>query len=136
MSLVNNTVPSTFWLIYHSFSDSAILEECRQELYKAVKVEQDGTHTLDLSDVIAHCPLLISTLNEVYRYHGVGTTLIRQVTEDHMLNGTYLLKKGNFVIMPTSVQHYSQGVWGRDVSQLNGAQVITKSALTLTIILY
>ncbi|KAI0894406.1 cytochrome P450 oxidoreductase [Annulohypoxylon nitens] len=119
MSLVNNTVPSTFWLIYHIFSNPAILEECRQELYKAVKVEHDGTHTLDLSDVIAHCPLLISTLNEVYRYHGVGTTLIRQVTEDHMLNGTYLLKKGNFVIMPTSVQHYSQGVWGPDVNIFN-----------------
>lgn len=118
MALVNNTIPSTFWLICHVFSQPTILEECRCELFRTVRVEPDGTNTLDLVQVRSHCPVLVSMLNEVYRYHGVGTVLIRQVVEDHMLNDTYLLKKGGFVLMPTSVQHYSEAVWGPDVSTM------------------
>ncbi|KAI1169479.1 cytochrome P450 oxidoreductase [Nemania sp. FL0916] len=128
MSLVNNTVPSTFWLIYHIFSDPAILEECRQELHMAVRVDDKGTRIIDLADLKAHCTVLISTLNEIYRYYGVATTLVRQVTEDHMLDGTYLLTKGSYVAMPTSVQHYSREIWGSDVEKFKHKRFVHERA--------
>jgi cytochrome P450 len=116
MALVNNTVPSAFWLIFHIYSDPVLLEECRGELANAVRVADDGTRTIDLAYVRSCCPVLNSTLNEVFRYYGIGTVLVRQVVEDHMLNKTYLLKKDGYVLMPNSVQHFSQTLWGPDVS--------------------
>lgn len=116
MALVNNTVPAAFWLLYHIFSDPALLAECRAELPKACSVEEDGTRTIDLAYVRSSCPTLNSTLLEVFRYYGIGTVLIRQVVEDHKLNGTYLLKKGSYVLMPNVTQHYSPKIWGSDVS--------------------
>lgn len=116
MALLNNIVPSVCWLVYHIFSEPAILETCRHQLSQAVEIEADGTRTLDLGRVKSSCPILLSTLNEIYRYYGVATVLVRQVVEDHMLNKAYLLKKGSLVLMPTSAQHFSQAEWGPDVS--------------------
>ncbi|KFA54602.1 hypothetical protein S40293_02210 [Stachybotrys chartarum IBT 40293] len=119
MALVNNTVPAAFWLLYHVFSDPALLAECRAELLKACSTEEDGTRTIDLAHVRSSCPALNSTLLEVFRYYGIGTVLIRQVVEDHKLNGTYLLKKGSYVLMPNVTQHYSPKIWGSDVQAFN-----------------
>lgn len=116
MALLNNIVPSVCWMVYHIFSEPAILQMCREQLLQAVTVEADGSRSLDLRKVKAHCPILLSTLNEIYRYYGVATILVREVVEDHMLNKAYLLKKGSFVLMPTSAQHFSQAEWGPDVS--------------------
>lgn len=129
MALLNNIVPSICWLVYHIFSEPAILEKCRHQLFQAVTLEVDGTRTLDLARVKSACPVLLSTLNEVYRYYGVATVLVRQVVEDHMLNNVYLLKKGSLVLMPTSAQHFSQAEWGPDVS----AHVNPNPSLTSTL---
>lgn len=116
MALVNNTVPSAFWLLRHIYSNPALLAECRQELFSTVvAIDGDGTQSLDLAAVGSSCPLLNSALLEVFRYYGIGTVLIREVVEDHKLNNTYLLKKGSFVLMPNITQHYSPTIWGPDV---------------------
>ncbi|KAM7210436.1 Cytochrome P450 [Rhypophila decipiens] len=135
MALVNNTAPSTFWLLYHVFSDPALLSECRGELEKALAVSNwDGvTRTSDdtpvahpdLARVVdSHCPVLSSALQEVLRYYGMGTVLVRQVVEDVHLHvestgSTCLLKKDGYVVMPTSVQHFSKDVWGPDAELFN-----------------
>lgn len=130
MALSNNVVPSVCWLVYHIFSEPAILEKYRYQLSQAVTAEADGTRTLDLDRVKSSCPVLLSTLNEVYRHYGVATVLVRQVVEDHMLNKAYLLKKGSLVLMPTSAQHFSQAEWGPDVS--THANLTPSFASTLT----
>lgn len=56
----------------------------------------------------------MSTLQEVFRYRGIGTLIIRKVLEDHKLGGRWLLRKGGIVLMPNSVQHFDPRVWGAD----------------------
>ncbi|KAI5917141.1 cytochrome P450 oxidoreductase [Camillea tinctor] len=111
LAILNNAVPAAFWMIYHIFSNPHILKDCKQELEAAVQLGDDF-HTLDLSIVRSCCPILLSTFQEVLRFRGVGTLIIRQVVKDHYLDGKYLLKKGGIVLIPHSVQHSKPDVWG------------------------
>lgn len=115
MALHNNTVPGAFWLLYHIFSDPLVLGECRRELEQtAVRHRDNGKPVLDFDAVTSACPILLSTLHEVFRYRAIGTVTARQVTEDHTLNGTYLLKSGSLVLIPNTVQHFNTAIWGAD----------------------
>jgi hypothetical protein len=116
MALVNNTVPSVFWLLYHIYSDFQLLQECRDELSSAIRVEDDGMQNIDLGYVRSSCPILNSTLLEVFRFYGIGTILIRQVCQDVTLD-SFHLKKGGIVLMPNIIQHFSSTSWGPDVRQ-------------------
>lgn len=111
LAILNNAVPAAFWMIYHIFSNPHILKDCKRELEAAVQ-QGDNLHTLDLSVVISSCPILLSTFQEVLRYRGVGTLIIRQVVKDHYLDNKYLLKKGGIVLIPHSVQHSKPDIWG------------------------
>jgi hypothetical protein len=91
IGLVSNTMPATFWTLYHLFSDPVALGDCRQEVSKAV-TEKDGEVYLDLAYIKSSCPILASTMQESFRFHSIGMSA-RAVVEDHMLGGKYLLKK-------------------------------------------
>jgi hypothetical protein len=91
IGLVSNTMPATFWTLYHLLSDPVALEDCRQEVSKAV-TEKDGEIYLDLAYIKNSCPILASTMQEAFRFHSVGMSA-RAVAEDHVLGGKYLLKK-------------------------------------------
>ncbi|KAI7778677.1 Cholesterol 7-alpha-monooxygenase [Diaporthe eres] len=36
VAIISNTMPASFWLIYHIFSDPVVLEDCRKELSDGV----------------------------------------------------------------------------------------------------
>ncbi|KAL3421935.1 25-hydroxycholesterol 7-alpha-hydroxylase 1 [Phlyctema vagabunda] len=108
---VANTIPSAFWVLYRIFSDPVILEECRHEVSQAVQHD-----TIDLSFVLNSCPTLLSTYHEVFRYHGMANS-VRVVSEDHMLDNKYLLKKGGLIMMSARAQHSNPTVWGEDVNK-------------------
>lgn len=91
LGLVSNTMPATFWTLYHLLSDPVALADCRRELAGAVH-EKNGEIHLDLAHIKSSCPILTSTMQEAFRFHSVGTTA-RAVVEDHMLGGKYLLRK-------------------------------------------
>lgn len=91
IGLVSNTMPATFWMLYHLLSDPIALRECRQEVSKAV-TEKDGEVYLDLAYIKSSCPILASTMQEAFRFHSIGI-IPRTVVEDHVLGGKYLLKK-------------------------------------------
>lgn len=91
IGLISNSMPATFWTLYHAFSDPVVLEDCRREVVKAIH-EKDGEVYLDLAYVKSSCPILVSTMQEAFRTHSVGMSA-RAVVEDHMLGGKYLLKK-------------------------------------------
>ncbi|KAJ8110263.1 hypothetical protein ONZ43_g5919 [Nemania bipapillata] len=65
-SLVNS-VGSAFWMVYHIFSDSSVLSDCRNEVERLVQQDDDGTCTLDLSMLKSSCPVLMSTWQETLR---------------------------------------------------------------------
>ncbi|KAI2472350.1 putative 25-hydroxycholesterol 7-alpha-hydroxylase [Annulohypoxylon bovei var. microspora] len=113
---VANTAPSAFWVIYRIFSDPVVLQDCRDEVEQAVQDDSDGTSTIDLSFILNSCPILLSTYNEVFRYHGMANS-VRIVAEDHMLNNRYLVKKGGIIMMSARAQHSNPAVWGENVDE-------------------
>ncbi|KAK4675937.1 hypothetical protein QC764_0083260 [Podospora pseudoanserina] len=120
-ALVANTIPTAFWMIYHVFSDPTVTEDCRKEVLKAVSInEENGEEmcTVRARTIKEHCPTLLSTFQEVFRFHGMANS-VRIASEDHMLEGKYLIKKGSIVMMPARVQHHSKEVWGEDVEVFN-----------------
>ncbi len=113
---VANTTPSAFWVIYRIFSDPLVLQECRDEVKQAVQEGEDRTSTIDLSFVLNSCPILLSTYHEVFRYHGMANS-VRAVSEDHVLDNRYLVKKGGLIMMSARAQHSNPDVWGENADQ-------------------
>ncbi|KAK7953561.1 hypothetical protein PG988_014255 [Apiospora saccharicola] len=121
---VANSVPSAIWVIYHIFSDRCLLQEVRDEVEQNAVVKDvekgamDGISTIDLSRLTnsSHCPVLLSTYYEVFRYHGMANS-VRVVSEDHLLDGRFLLRKGGLVMMSARAQHRNPAVWGPDVDE-------------------
>jgi cytochrome P450 len=126
IAILSNTSPATFWMQYHIYSDLVVLEDCRKELHNVVSAKTttstDGEkiriRTIDLSQVKQSCPVLLSTLQEVLRFHTIGISA-RLVMEDHMLENKYLFKKGNTVLMPGPVQHTDTNTWGPNVNRFD-----------------
>lgn len=118
---VANTIPTAFWVIFRVFSDPTALEECRREISQTVRLGENGESVLDLSLVLASCPTLLSTYDEVFRYHGMANS-VRVVNEDCTLQGgssgrAYRLRKGGLVMMSARAQHNNPDVWGTDVDE-------------------
>jgi cytochrome P450 len=123
VALLANTVPASFWMLYHIYSDPKVLANCREELENAITstigYEGEGIgKVIDISKVKSSCPILLSTFKEVLRHHSTSVAA-RLVMEDYILDDRYLLKKGSTVMMPGSVQHTLQDVWGDDTDSFN-----------------
>jgi cytochrome P450 len=118
VALLANTVPTTFWMLFHIYSDSEVLAHCRAELSSVVvrSTGKEGGHinTIDMSKVKTSCPMFLSTFKEVLRLHSTSVSA-RLVMEDHMLDDQYMLKKGSTVMMPGPVQHTFEDIWGPNV---------------------
>ncbi|ORY01725.1 cytochrome P450 [Clohesyomyces aquaticus] len=122
IAALGNTVPGTFWILYHVYSDPVILAVCREELAKIVTTSrtEEGllTNTIDISRVKSECPVLLSLWQEILRYHTSGIS-VRMALEDHLLENQFLLKKGSTLIMPGHVLHTDEGLWGPDVDKFD-----------------
>ncbi|KAI4249041.1 MAG: hypothetical protein LQ352_005748 [Teloschistes flavicans] len=117
LAILVNTAPATFWLLFYMFSHPEVLEECRKEVEKIMRIsveEGQPKRTLDITGIKHNCPTLTSTYQEVLRQRTLGVQ-VRQVMQDMMLDDTYLLKKGATVLMPSLVVHTDPAVWGPDV---------------------
>ncbi|KAI0139710.1 cytochrome P450 [Pestalotiopsis sp. NC0098] len=117
-AILSNTLPATFWVTFHVFSDPAVLKDIRNELLQGVCEDKDGSCTIDLTYVKSSCPIFLSTFKEVMRLHSTSTAT-RMAMEDHQLDGKYLLKKGSTILMPSKVQHTNSAVWGTTVDDFN-----------------
>jgi cytochrome P450 len=126
VAILTNTIPSAFWVLWHIISDAAALKECRDELYQLCRVT-DGRVTIDITEVKTSCPMLLSTLQEVLRVHGTGTS-VRIVQEDHLLDDKYLLKKGATLMIPGPVQHSEKSVYGESVNDFNHKRFVRTGA--------
>ncbi|KAI1870665.1 uncharacterized protein JN550_005208 [Neoarthrinium moseri] len=122
--ILSNTLPGTFWTIYHIFSNPVVLEDIRNELSKGVQQEDNGSYTIDLTYVKTSCPILLSTFKETMRMHSTSIST-RQAMQDHLLDNRYLLKEGNTVMMPSVVQHTSLPAWGDTVDLFNHKRFVS-----------
>jgi hypothetical protein len=124
IGILANTMPATFWLVYHIISDPVVFADCQRELSGAVK-ETNDTCEVDMVYVKESCPILLSTFQEVFRFRGTGISA-RMMMEDFILNNRYLLKEGNVVLIPAAVQHQLPSAWGESVEEFNHQRFIRK----------
>jgi hypothetical protein len=128
-ALVANIIPTAFWTIFCVFSDPEIVSECREEVERAVTVEEGVAGgkecTINAARIKSSCPTLVSTFQEVFRFYGMANS-VRVVNEDHVLDGRYLLKKGGLVMIPARVQHRLKEVWGENVDDFDHRRFIRK----------
>ncbi|SPQ20747.1 b4576777-2013-4262-b571-3b18ab8788b6 [Thermothielavioides terrestris] len=118
-AVLGNTAPCALWVLYHIFSDAAVLADVRREL--AALVEDEGTDAeghpvsaIDLARIKDSCPALLSTFQETLRFRAVNPGP-RVVLEDVLLDGgRILLKKGSMLMIPAPVQHTDAAAWGDD----------------------
>lgn len=125
VAIISNTMPASFWLIYHIFSDPAVLEDCRNELLEGVTTH-DGAHTIDITYIKNQCPIFLSTFQETFRMHSTSVAS-RVVLEDYVLDGQYLLKKGGVILIPASVQHNLDSAWGSNVDKFYHKRFLQES---------
>ncbi|ROW00033.1 hypothetical protein VPNG_08369 [Cytospora leucostoma] len=107
---ISNTVPGAFWALWQILADPAVREDCQREASQLVQTGPDGVRTIDLAKVRTACPVLVSTWQEVLRFH--GTSISARVVQEDTLVDRYLLKKDSMVIMPTRVAHTDKSTWG------------------------
>ncbi len=125
-AILVNTAPAAFWMLLLIYSSPGLLNEIRKEvdpILHTTELEGEVTRSLDVTSLKANCPLLTSTFQEVLRYRSIGTS-IRQVMEDTVLNGQWLLKKDAMIQMPSRVIHKDSSVWGGDVDDFDPRRFI------------
>ncbi|KAK7961876.1 cytochrome P450 [Apiospora aurea] len=123
-------------------ADPVVLRDVRDELmaHALVRADETNYHTLNVDSVLSACPVLNSTVHEVFRFRGIGTGMVRRVLADQRLGSGYMLKKGGLVFAPNSVQHFGvTRAWDADCDifghrrflQLNGGGLKGTSALRI-----
>lgn len=124
---VSNTVPGAFWAVWQTFADPAVYEDCLREALQLVQTDSAaGVCTMDLAQVRTACPVLVSTWQEVLRFHGTSISA-RVIQEDTVIDDQYLLKKGGMVIMPTRVVHTDEAIWGPTANQFDHKRFLKAS---------
>ncbi|KAF2680028.1 cytochrome P450 [Lentithecium fluviatile CBS 122367] len=94
---LGNIVPTTFWL----------LSEIEKVTKESVDEEGNRIRTINVSAAREFCLTLLSAFQETLRLHSVGASA-RLVTENYLLDGNFMLKKGASVLLPQMVQHTEQ----------------------------
>ncbi|TGO58146.1 hypothetical protein BCON_0058g00290 [Botryotinia convoluta] len=116
IAALSNTVPSAFWVIYHLFSDSNLLEQVRTQVGELttseVSAQGETICKINLQKLI-QLPILSSLILETLRYRSTGTGP-RLVMEDTFVgkDQQYLLKKDSLVIIANKRLHFDKRAWG------------------------
>ena len=121
LAILVNTAPAAFWMLLLVYAEPGLLKEIREEIGQVITEDSDDlgkTKIIDITRLKSTCPLLTSTFQEVLRYRSMGTS-VRQVMEDTVLDGKWLLKKDSMVQMPSRVIHSDSSLWGSDVDEFN-----------------
>lgn len=110
IGILSNTVPIVFWMLYHIFSDPALLSSLRSEIETCAL---QGGQTIDMLALRSKCALLHSTLQEALRVYS-HFAAVRYVDSDVLLANTWMLKKGSVVQLPNTVMHRATTLWGNE----------------------
>lgn len=102
VAILVNTAPAVFWMLLLAYSHPGLVDELRRDIGEMMTEKTsngDTIRSLDITSLKTSCPLLTSTFQEVLRYRSMGTS-VRQVMEDTVLDGKWLLKKDCMIQMP------------------------------------
>ncbi|KAF3013528.1 hypothetical protein E8E14_009104 [Neopestalotiopsis sp. 37M] len=122
-----NTAPTAFWTVWQVLADPVVFEDCRREVAKLVTTDSQGVCTIDLAQVRTSCPILVSTWQEVLRFHGISIAA-RVIKEDTLVDDQYLLRKGGVVLIPNAVIHSDQSLWGPSAQVFNHKRFLKAGA--------
>ena len=121
IATLTNTAPACFWTLFFIYSTPGLLDEIRMHLdtiFDENDKSQRPFHDLNIESLKKQCPLLVSTISETLRYCSLGGS-VRQVMEDTVLEGRWLLKKGSIIQMPSRILHKDPSIWGDDVDDFD-----------------
>ena len=124
-----NTAPATFWMLFFTYSVHGLLTDIRTELDRVVsqtKYESKTRRIISLQTIKEKCPLLISTVQETLRYCAIGNS-VRQVMQDTVLDGQWLLRKDSLVQMPSRIIHTDASIWGTNVENFEPRRFLKSS---------
>ncbi|KAI1760406.1 cytochrome P450 [Hypoxylon sp. FL1150] len=106
-----------------------VLADVRKEVSALVRETTDEdkrtVSTIDLANIRTSYPILLSTFQETLRYRTV-TPGARMFLEDVLLDGRILLKKGNILMLPASVQHTNVSAWGEYVDSFDHMRFVPR----------
>jgi len=121
LALFANTVPTTFWAIFHIFSDPGLLKEIRSQIASITDTEVSADQEIILHKIntrkLKEATMLFSLIEEVCRHRATGATAYSVIKDTSVRDGadTYLLKEGGVVIIANKAIHTDKRVWGKDV---------------------
>ncbi|CAN8099089.1 unnamed protein product [Discula destructiva] len=127
IGMLSNTVPTFYWVVWELFSRSEILALVREELGAHAVTKHQGGFVLDIAALKTECPLLLSVFQETQRFHHIHAA-IREVLEDTLLDGQYLLKKGNYLQMPGQPVHFNPDIWGPTASAFDPFRFVRRAS--------
>ena len=115
LAILDNTMPTAFWMLYYIFSSPSILAELRSELGDILHTNVDSkglaSRAINVTGIKEHCPFLVSLFHETLRHRSCGVST-REVLQETTLSDKYLLKAGSVIQMPSRVIHFDPTVWG------------------------
>ncbi|KAJ4420449.1 hypothetical protein N0V82_004326 [Gnomoniopsis sp. IMI 355080] len=142
-ALVANSAATMFWVVYYAYSLPEWLEEIRKEILSLgsireqlesvassklgpgeTAVESSPPVLVNVAEVVEKCVLVTSFINEILRVQSTSASA-RVVMEDTLLDGKYLLKKGNFVLSPSAVMHRDEKAWGPTAGKFDPRRFIS-----------
>lgn len=131
LAVLENTMPTAFWMLFYVFSNPSILADLRSEL-KGILLLQTTTESsgpirriLDLSAMKDKCPLLSSIFQETLRHRACGVST-REVVHDTCINDQYQLKAGSIIQMPARVLHADPSIWGPTTNAFDPRRFLLK----------
>ncbi len=131
VGILSNTAPSAFWTIFEIFSNQKLLEIVREEIRCNALVVDPETkvHAIDLSRIRGNCPAYVAIFQEILRLRSNGGAT-RMVYEDIMLDGTYLLKAGSVVQLPSPAINRDASAWGSSCREFDHLRFLNKDQHT------
>lgn len=131
LAIVGNTIPTTFWILTHIYSEPSLLAEIRREIEATLSClpgEKAVTVQVDTALIRERCPLFISTYEEVLRMTA-GISTVRFTTDDTLISDRWLLEKGSTVQMPTAFIHADPNTWGSDAETFKPERFLNVKSL-------
>jgi cytochrome P450 len=113
-----NTIPTLFWTVYEIYSRPELLQAIRQELSTNAVDKSAGQFKLDVAALKTNCHILLSAYQETQRMRHYQVAF-RAITQDTLLDGRHLLRKGNYLQMPAKPTHQDPNIWGQDAGTFN-----------------
>jgi hypothetical protein len=118
-----NFPPTLFWTIYEIYSRPELLQAVREEISSKAVQKSDTDFVLDITALQTQCHILLSAFQETQRTRH-SQVAFRIVVEDILLDGQYLLKKGNYVHLPAKPVHNSHEIWGPEAGSFDAYRFV------------